>query len=230
MNTAAHAGRPGSAEELGAPYQFENPRLSFVNAAGMANPVQAADFERITLFSFGESLRRRAAGPPVVVLLTQWRGEPAFPSVPGRRALHPSVVAHLFAIGIPGYVAGRSLYVADAFGLADPVGSRLPILSRLRSGHEKALGTDWVLARFARPGSATPGTTPQRVNAARSALGCGQLRRLIRAVREPLSWGRFWSNVGEAWRLRSLRIPQDPREAETRFCTRRVQATSSPRR
>ncbi|HVE69371.1 MAG TPA: hypothetical protein VNB64_12400 [Solirubrobacteraceae bacterium] len=208
------------ASELQGPYYVEDVRIRFVDFVSDSNPVRLRDFARAPQYEGGVRLRDRARAHREVVIATVVLPNRSNPTVPARRSTRWPVVAHFHAIGIAGYAAGPRVYIADAFGLADPIGSRLPAIDRRRAGHEKLMGADWVLGRFAVPGATTPGTNPARVVAARRAIRCGPLARVDRAVTSRLTWGRFWSNVGEAWRLRWLRIPQDPREAAARWCSR----------
>jgi hypothetical protein len=57
-----------------------------------------------------------------------------------------------------------------------------------------------------------------QIRAARHAMTCGELAELLASVREPMTAGRFWSNlIGSIHRTR-LVIPSDPIEAEHHFC------------
>jgi arabinofuranosyltransferase len=202
-------------DERRTPYAIEDVRQSFVDATARPNPVAVGDFARVPWEALGADMRRRAERRREVVLGTL--GLPG-PTAPAAAGLRTPVVFHYYSIGIVGFAAGPRVYLADVFGLADPVGARLPVTDPRRAGHEKLLTPEWVLGRFGAPGATVAGVDPGAVRAARRALSCGPLRRLRRATAEPLSWGRFWGNVHDAWRLRSLRIPQDPREAQARWC------------
>ena len=53
---------------------------------------------------------------------------------------------------------------------------------------------------------------------ARAALACPAIQRLQEATSEPLTPGRFLSNLAHAVDNTRLRIPADPRTAYRRFC------------
>jgi arabinofuranosyltransferase len=64
------------------------------------------------------------------------------------------------------------------------------------------------------------GTDPA-VPAARAALRCGKLGRLLEGVNAPLTPQRFVDNVGLAVEAHSLRVPPDPVAARRELCGRR---------
>ncbi len=123
-------------------------------------------------------------------------------------------VASAGAIGISGYLLPDSVHIVDIHGLADPIASRLIIEKRSRPGHDKRLPVEWTLARFAE----TLPTEDAAITAARRALGCAPLRDLVQAVTGPLSFRAFVDNVARAYAFTKLRLPQDPFEAQERFC------------
>ena len=205
---------------------------------GLPAPVTLEDYSRApwSQTEIGVRLRRLAAAEPGAIVLSY---SPAERSVAGRRvpvmrpaalpttALRASVrsdlVAYTGSIGRLGYAAGPDVHIVDRFGLADPLAGRL-VLERPRvhrAGHEKRLTADWVLGRFAEPGPLPPlphAATPAGVAAARDALACEPLQRLLRAVSEPMSVRRFGTNLREAVTLHSFRLPGDAREAERAVC------------
>ena len=129
------------------------------------------------------------------------------------------VVARMGNIGIAGYAAGEEVFIVDKDGLADPLGGREELVERGRPGHEKAFGPVWALARFGAPGAPLPaGITRRQLDAARTTLGCGDVRELLEATNDPLTVSRFLENVPAAVRFNSLRIPNDPVQAERKLC------------
>ena len=140
-------------------------------------------------------------------------------------AVSAPVVIFTGSIGRLGYAAGPEVRIADRLGLADPVAARLRLEPErtARAGHEKLLPAAWFLARFADPAAVRAsrrfGANP-RIPAARAALGCGELARVLEAVNAPLTPGRFVANVGEAIELHSLRVPADPVAARRELCDR----------
>jgi hypothetical protein len=56
------------------------------------------------------------------------------------------------------------------------------------------------------------------VIAARRALECEPGRRLLEAVDDELTPGRFLSNIWHSFELTRFEVPSDPAEAERRWC------------
>ena len=144
-------------------------------------------------------------------LVTIWAPKPIRDVTSVRTALISTTA------GISGYVAGPDVFVQEANALGDPVGSRMPPLRPSAPGHRKRESPAWMVALTTRPG-VTAGAPPKEVAAARRALGCGDLARLLTAVEAPLTPGRFVQNaLGSIGRTR-LVVPRDPFDAERRFC------------
>jgi arabinofuranosyltransferase len=92
---------------------------------------------------------------------------------------------------------------------------------RYRAGHEKVLPAVWLVARFAdarAPAVRKLALTDPDIAAARRALGCGDVARVLKAVDAPLTLDRFVSNIGTAWALRDFRLPPEPAAAARRVC------------
>ena len=139
-----------------------------------------------------------------------------------------------WGIGVVGYALGEQVYVLDMLGLADPLVSRFELERPGATGHEKPIPVAWLAARVSEGRApdglpeapmmsaplyaSPPGQLDADAQAARRALGCGELVDLSRAVHDPLTPGRFLRNLVEAPGLTSLRVPADPNEAVTRFC------------
>jgi arabinofuranosyltransferase len=139
-----------------------------------------------------------------------------------------------YGIGVVGYTLGPDAYVLDLLGLADPLVSRFELERPGTTGHEKPIPAAWLAARvtagpvdpdrFPTPVvmvalyESPPGLFDRDTDAARRALGCGDLADLERAVGEPLTVGRFLSNLVAATHLTRLTVPPDPVEAEERLC------------
>ena len=133
------------------------------------------------------------------------------------------MVGGYFAVGLVSYAAGHRVTVVDRHGLADPIAARLewrpemgpagrvwPV--RYRAGHEKGLPLAWIVARYADLRSPIGRRLARRpaVAQANRVLGCSRLHELLRAVDAPLTFDRFFSNIGVAWRLRSFRpLPRE---------------------
>jgi arabinofuranosyltransferase len=150
----------------------------------------------------------------------------------------PSVAA--YGIGALGYKLGTHVYVLDALGLADPMGSHLELEHRGFPGHEKVLPPGWIVARLTVPGSEVPQVlvspqllAPERnttgvldepfaasVSHARRALECGDIAKLFDAARKPLTPGRFLSNLVHASVLWRVQVPPQPDDAVRVECPR----------
>ena len=134
------------------------------------------------------------------------------------------------AVGMVGYAAGPHVYVADQFGLGDPLAARVRLEAlripggglrpkRGRPGHDKYLPGEWVAARFAIPAADRYAKrSPTWEVAARRAIACPPIQRLLKAVDGPMSVDRFFTNVGDSFDLTSLRFSPDPVEAERELC------------
>jgi arabinofuranosyltransferase len=139
------------------------------------------------------------------------------------RSVTAPVVIFTGSIGRLGYAAGPEVRIADRLGLADPVAARLRLDPDRpgRAGHEKLLPAAWFLGRFADPASvrASPRfRSNPRIPAARAALRCGELARLMDAINAPLTPARFVANLGAAIELHALRVPSDPVAARRELC------------
>jgi len=119
--------------------------------------------------------------------------------------------------GISGFVAGPEVRVHQTIPLSNPVASRMLPLRRSRPGHRKRESWPWSIAQTTRPG-VTAGRDPAKIEAARRALGCGELAELLAAISEPLDAARFWSNLRGAYRRTRLQVPRRPEDAERVFC------------
>ena len=126
------------------------------------------------------------------------------------------------AIGQFGYEAGPNVYILDQFGLADPLTARADVSEtgwRLPAGHRKQLDLEWYAARFDAPAVLiNREVRPDAVAAARRALACPPLSDLLDAVSEPLTVGRFLSNVRNSMSFARLRLPIDPLDARPAPC------------
>jgi arabinofuranosyltransferase len=130
----------------------------------------------------------------------------------GRFALtdRPMLVAG--SIGLVGYHF-LGTHVVDQLSLAEPLGAHMEAGEAGRPGHEKILGWEWLIARFAKPSANEP-----VVEDARAALACGDLAELVDAVDEPLTPGRFLQNLVGAVGRTQLRVPPIPSDARLEFC------------
>lgn len=121
----------------------------------------------------------------------------------------------LGSIGLSGYNAGTEVHVVDLGGLAEPLAARTDPVPGRPAGHRKQLHPAWATARF---GIVHDESDDVSVAAAESALECPGLRDLMAAVSEPMTPGRFATNLIDSVSLTRLHVPSDPVEAERELC------------
>ncbi|MEO8551325.1 MAG: discoidin domain-containing protein [Kofleriaceae bacterium] len=123
-------------------------------------------------------------------------------------------------LGLGGVLAPLDGFVADTLGLSNPIGARIEMNAPEEgAGHQKILPWSWLLGDFADPARmAETDVSPMTAAAARHAMTCGDLKELLDSVREPLTVGRFFSNLTGAIGRTRLAIPSDAVLAEMKFC------------
>ena len=170
--------------------------------------------------------KERLAGAPVTI---EW--QPVVVDPPGD--LDTPVFAG-WGIGSVGYALGPDVDIVDLLGLSDPVTARFELPVPGFTGHEKPVPPPWLAAQistvpvaadvlpipaFGAPlYTSPPGDLDADADAARRALRCGDLERLLTATRAELTPGRFLSNLVAAPRNTLLTVPPDPDDAVDRFC------------
>jgi arabinofuranosyltransferase len=168
-------------------------------------PLLAEDF----VFTDGPLAKRlQEQGEHALVINT--RRTPILDATPVRTTLVS------LASGISGYRAGPDVLVHEYNSLADPVGSHMPA-NGTGAGHRKRKGYPWVIALTTRPG-VDAGFPAAKVDAARAALRCGELRALVESTEAPLTLGRLWSNLSGAVGRTRIVVPRDEATAERTFC------------
>jgi arabinofuranosyltransferase len=184
-----------SMSTLRLPYERVGPRGiadergHYVAASGKANPVTLQDYRAVGWARDGMAARRWA-DEGRRVLVTMIGAQSADRLIDLVPQLATTVAIEHTNVGIVGVAAGGRVHVVDFQGLGDPVGARLRLERRGRPGHEKLLDRAWVLARYADPAAPLPsGTSAARVDAARRALGCGDLSTLQEAIHDRLTAG-----------------------------------------
>lgn len=198
-------------------------------AGGIENPVTREDYSGFEWEQQGERARQRAArGERTVTFDASNSDLPAIPpDAPARPDLPVHMVVASYNIGLLGYAAGPDVWVVDRLGLGDPIAARIRLDQRGRVGHEKAMPPEWVLARF----SSAPFPGDVGIAAARRSLHCSvwwwdgagvrredPLREIVAGVSEPLTAGRFLSNLKLATTSGALRFPRDPPFAQAQLC------------
>ncbi len=153
------------------------------------------------------------------------RDRPMIPIEPIPGAFEDELVTLEYTIGVLGYQAGPDVRVVDLRGLADPLSARADVFQewRLPAGHRKYVSPDWYAARYGFPFDefpAGPGdlTNASAYAAARRALTCAPLSDLLDAITEPLTPGRFLSNIWHSPSYAAVQVPEDPRDAEGATC------------
>ena len=127
------------------------------------------------------------------------------------------------AIGQLGYEAGPEVHVLDQFGLAEPLTGRADVAPEdaysRPAGHRASIASEWYAARFDIPGVRfEEELRPEALAAARLALACPPLSDLLDGVTEPLTVGRFLSNVWHSTSFTLLRVPPDPTRTVHKPC------------
>jgi arabinofuranosyltransferase len=120
-------------------------------------------------------------------------------------------------LGTLGAIVPLNGIAIDIHGLSYPYGSHMEPLPGGRIGHDKTIGVPWIIADYGASVDVT-GVNAAEVDAARRALGCGDMARLRQATRSALTWNRFWSNVADSYTLTKFRVPNDPPQAEALLC------------
>jgi arabinofuranosyltransferase len=196
-------------------------RAFWVSRTGVANPTDAGPFVAMiggdphTEGSLAWSLAGYERSKPArLVFLPPGGG--ALTAIPLNR---PGV-----SVAVPGDILGSlgalvplDGVAVDIHGLSYALGSHFEPGAHGRIGHGKAASPEWIVADYSTAG-AIPGLAPAKLAAARRALSCGGMAELRQATEKPLTWNRFWGNVGGALTLTDLRIPNDPRAADHLFC------------
>jgi arabinofuranosyltransferase len=195
---AGEIGPAGIADERGYYMKAGPPRVTL------------ADYDDHVWVQRGRALRALAEERQRILMLD----DGAVPGPPLDPRVRADVVAGNQNVGLAGYAAGPRVHLVDRLGLGDPLAARLALAGRGRPGHERLLGEEWLIARFAAPAAGDP----EPVRRGRAALGCGRLRDLLRAIESPLSADRFLRNLTAAWSLDRLSIPANPLEAAATLC------------
>ncbi|MGI0542568.1 hypothetical protein KIP68_09785 [Corynebacterium aquatimens] len=117
------------------------------------------------------------------------------------------------SLGFTGAFAPLDVRVLDPIGLANPLAARMPREEGARIGHDKNLAGEWQVA----DSSADLGAYPEnlinvdQVLRCRQALQTPELKELLDSYREPMSFKRFFKNIGFALTDgRTLQLDPDP--------------------
>jgi arabinofuranosyltransferase len=152
--------------------------------------------------------------PPVLLFIPP--GGTKLVAVPLTKLTY-SVAVPSDILGTLGAVVPLNGLAIDVHGLSYALGSHLVEGPDGRVGHEKYADPAWIVAEYT-DATSVPGISSAEIAAARTALSCGGLAELQQATEAPMSWDRFWSNLADAPGLDSLRIANDPEQAEAQLC------------
>ena len=180
------------------------------------NPVTLDSYANTALAQGGRRAARLADGRRRLLMVDG--GTPGSATLPLARDVPATVVANIRPLGIFSYAAGLDVHVVDTSGLADTTASHLRVDQRGRPGHEKERDLEWVIAEYTDADRLSADDDGPAVIAARRALGCGDLRALHRATRDPLDLGRMFDNLTDAVTFTNLRYSRDPVVAARELC------------
>lgn len=202
-----------------------NVRSSDVEGLGDHNPVRTATWvDNWPALPEGRAMLARAERAPGPTLL-YFDAERRLHATPMRADSPYQVVIVGRHLGVTGAAAPLNAYVNDAWGLASPVGAHLTLERWSWPGHEKFLRNYWVFAEWAaehppQRDLLRAGASREAVEAARAALGCGELAELRESVRAPLTAERFWQNLTGAVERTRFRFARWPAAAQQALCDR----------
>jgi arabinofuranosyltransferase len=184
------------------------------------HPVTPGDYDRFFALDpyNGDAVRQLADDEPrVLVLGGIGQRSIEYPLAPDVDA---GAAATIGAAGLFAYEAGPDVYVVDTHGLAEPVGAHLEGLDDRSTGHQKLLGSEWVVGRLADPDAPAPSSPvpAARVDEAREALACGRLRELLDDIALGLGPRRFVGNLLDSFANTTFRVPRQPAQAVDELC------------
>jgi arabinofuranosyltransferase len=202
-----------------------NVRSSDVESLGDHNPVRTATWVAgWPALPEGRAMLARAERAPGPTLL-YFDAARRLHATPMRADSPYRVVIVGRHLGVTGAAAPLDSYVNDAWGLASPIGAHLALERWSWPGHEKFLRNYWVFAEWAaehppQRDLLRAGASREAVEAARAALGCGELAELRESVRAPLTAERFWRNLTGAVERTRFRFARWPAAAQKALCDR----------
>jgi arabinofuranosyltransferase len=196
-------------------------RAFWVARVGTENPTSAAPYVDAMIGPSndpaslaGVFARDEQAGRPLLVFVPP--RATALVGVPLDRPGHP-IASPGDILGTLGAALPLDALVIDTHGLSYTLGSHFEPGQHGRVGHDKYAGAVWIVADYSDAAS-VPGIDPVQLADARRALACGEVAQLETATEAPLSWGRFWDNVGGSFTLTEMRVPNDPAAAVREYC------------
>jgi arabinofuranosyltransferase len=196
-------------------------RAFWAARVGTGNPTSAAPYVDAMIGTSADPAslagifaRDEKSGTPLLVFVPP--GSTALAAIPLDRPGRP-IASPGDILGTLGAALPLNALVIDTHGLSYMLGSHFEPGLHGRVGHDKYAGAVWIVADYSNAVS-VPGIDPVQLAEARSALGCGEIAQLRTATEAPLTWGRFWGNVGGSLALTEMRVPNDPAAAVSEYC------------
>jgi arabinofuranosyltransferase len=188
-----------------------NERAYYVHAAGHPHPITKEDYTGYWVRGIDYYLN----APPRSLLFREGN-----PPIPLASHVESQQVAVSEIIGIQGWVLDDDVYILDTHGLANVLGGRMEMGPRGRPGHEKSYQGWYIIAQYTPGGWVPPSGEPPPgdIAQARIALRCGDVPKLLDAISDPMSPGRFVKNIFEAFRLHRFRFSGNPYNAAAELC------------
>ncbi|PPK63157.1 hypothetical protein V5P93_004092 [Actinokineospora auranticolor] len=189
-------------------HSITDARVFWLDTTHKANPVVAEDAEDVPGYLQDIAAARAGKTGPVLVIKigANWVALPA----------KSTVVTSPGALGFPGLLLPSDLKVTDDLGLANPLASHTVSIPGYPMGHDKLLTPPWSIADVCvgtpeELSALTGGAIPaHEIAAARVALQRPEIRQMLDSVREPMTAGRFLSNIANSFENTSLRYGRDP--------------------
>ena len=196
-------------------------RAFWVARVGAANPTSAKPYVNAMIGKPSDAAslagifaRDEKSGTPLLLFVPP--GSTALAAIPLDRPGHP-IASPGDILGTLGAALPLNALVIDTHGLSYVLGSHFEAGLHGRVGHDKYAGAVWIVADYT-DATSVPGIDPAQLAEARRALGCGEVAQLRAATEAPMTWGRFWDNVGGSLTLTEMRVPNDPAAAVAEYC------------
>ena len=199
-----------------------NERTFWVQVTDTANPTTATPYVAALLglpdgapHTVGWVVGQDAEYGPRTLLVVLPDGGNYYPFKLSRAGAKVAITGDV--LGTLGAMVPLDGIAIDQHGLSYALASHLQPGPHGRVGHDEYAGPVWVIADYTNVKKAPEIPTAQ-LDAARKVLGCGAVGQLQQATQAPMSWSRFFDNLADAFKLTTLRIPDNPQTAEQQFC------------
>lgn len=215
---AAVAANPLGSEsiEIDARTGIVDERAFWTHYTGHRHALLAADFMDYTnntpsLWKLRGLLENE---PPGGLILSYGGDDPGWHRVPPLEGEHVSTVVHL-NLGFVSMNVPLDVRVVDPMGLAYPLAAHTERLEDGRIGHDKHLWVEWVFAEAGvrtEPEHIVPWLQADQVRQAEVAMGCPDVRHLMRSYKAPLTWSLAWDNLTHAFSNTRIVVEAEPRK------------------